>query len=49
MKRNIGAVGDNTEMVLDEAVYILGELEIWKLAIEKMKTNRYVKQDNGWV
>lgn len=28
MKRNIGAVGDNTEMVLDEAVYILGELEI---------------------
>ena len=33
---------------MDEAVYILGELEIWKLAIEKMKTNRYVKQDNGW-
>ena len=28
MKRNVGAVGDNTEMVLDEAVYILGELEI---------------------
>ena len=28
IKRNIGAAGDNTEMVLTEAVYVLGELEI---------------------
>lgn len=28
MKRNIGVTGDNTEMVLTDAVYVLGELEI---------------------
>ena len=28
MKRNIGTTGDNTEMVLTDAVYVLGELEI---------------------
>jgi len=28
IKRNIGATGDNTEMVLTDAVYVLGELEI---------------------
>ena len=28
LKRNIGVTGDNTEMVLTDAVYVLGELEI---------------------
>ena len=28
MKRNIGVTGDNTEMILTDAVYVLGELEI---------------------
>ena len=28
IKRNIGVTGDNTEMVLTDAVYVLGELEI---------------------
>ena len=27
-KRNVGKVGDNTELVLDASTYVIGELEI---------------------